>query len=142
MYSVLANLATAITSAEITSFWQQLGGRVFLNEAPANVTLPLCVYGVTEDTIEHTFDTNGSRERIVIEFTQYFPHSTGIGEAIVNAERLEALLDNVELKPTGYDRITIRSESRAVPGIEDDAVSVSTRFRLIGTRISTTAITA
>ena len=142
MYSVLANLATAITSSVTTSFFQTLGGRVYLDEAPANVQLPLCVYGVVEQTVEPTYDAESKRERFTIEFTQYFPHSSGVAAAVQNAERLDAVLDNLELKPSGYDRIVIRAQSRGVPGIEDDAVSVSSRFRLEGTRISTTAITA
>jgi hypothetical protein len=142
MYSVLVNLATAITSSVTTSFFQTLGGRVYLDEAPANVPLPLCVYGVLDQTSQPTYDAGTRRERLTIEFTQYFPHSTGVAAAIQNAERLDAVLDNLELKPTGYDRIVIRSQSRGVPGIEDDAVSVTSLFRLEGTRISTTAITA
>jgi hypothetical protein len=142
MYSVLTSLATAITSSASTSFWQTLGGRVYVNEAPANVRLPLCVYGVVDHSIEPTFDVDTKRERFTVEFTQYFPHSTGAAAAVFNAERLNVVLDNLELKPSGYDRIVIRAETLGVTSIEDDAVSVSSRFRLEGSRISTTAITA
>jgi hypothetical protein len=139
MYEVLKAIATKLYSTATTSFFQQLGGRVYVNEAPANVALPLCVYGIAQHDITQTYD--GDRERMMIEFTQYFPHQSGLSLAEANGERLHELLDNSELKPTGYDRVTIRAESRGVPAMEDDAIYITSRFRLMGTRTSGTAST-
>lgn len=143
MYRVLESIATAITSSATTSWFQSVGGRVYLNEAPADTRLPLCVYGVSQHSIAPVFDTSlGGVERFQIEFTQYFPHETGAGVAVLAAEALHTVLDDLELKPTGYDRIVIRAESRGVPEMEDDAISVTSLFRAIGTRVSTTQVTA
>lgn len=143
MQKVLQSLATAITSSATTSWFQGLGGRVYLNEAPANAQLPLCVYGVASHEISQVFDTSVcGNERFRFEFTEYHPHSSGASIAVLSAEALFSVLDNLELKPTGYDRVVIRAESRGVPEMEDDAISVTSMFRAIGTRIDTSQVTA
>lgn len=141
MYHVLVSIATRLQSTATTSWFQGLGGRVYLNEAPANVSLPLCRYSVVSHDIEPAYDET-KMERLEIEFEQFFPHSTGAAVASLSAEALDTLLDNVELKPTGYDRVVLRSSSRGVPEMEDDAVVVTSRFVAIGARVTTSPVTA
>jgi hypothetical protein len=128
MKPILDTLAAAITSSAATSWFQGFGGRVYVNEAPANVTLPLCVYGIAEHSITQTFGSD--RESIVIEFTQYHPHSSGVAVAVGAADKLHTLLDDNPLTATGYDRVVIRAESRGVPAMEDDAIRTDSRFRI------------
>lgn len=99
-----------------------------MNEAPANVALPLCVYGFADASIEQTFGTD--RESYVLEFTQYHQHSSGVNVALGSAEKLHTLLDGIALTATGYDRVVIRAESRGVPAMQDDAIETTSRFRL------------
>jgi hypothetical protein len=128
MKPILDTLAAAITSSASTSWFQGFGGRVYVNEAPANVTLPLCVYGVAEHAITQTFGSD--REALTIEFTQYHPHSSGVAVAVAAADALHTLLDDKTLTATGYDRVVIRAESRGVPAVEDDAIRTDSRFRV------------
>jgi len=128
MKAILDTLAAAITSTASTSWFQGFGGRVYVNEAPANVALPLCVYGVGGHTITQTFGSD--RESLTIEFTQYHPHASGVAVAVAAAESLHTLLDDRTLTATGYDRVVIRAESRGVPAVEDDAIRTDSRFRV------------
>lgn len=128
MQAILQTIAAGITSSASTSWFQGLGGRVYVNEAPANVALPLCVYGVVNASIQQTFGSD--RESYVLEFTQYHPHTSGVNVALGSAEKLHALLDNSSWKPTGYDRVILRAESRGVPSMQDDAIETTSRFRL------------
>lgn len=128
MKPILDTLAAAITSSASTSWFQGFGGRVYVNEAPANVALPLCVYGVIDHAIEQTFGSD--RETFTIEFTQYHPHSSGVAVALASAEKLHTLLDDSALTAIGYDRVVIRAESRGVPAVEDDAIRTDSRFRV------------
>jgi hypothetical protein len=138
MNDFLRALNSAIVSTELTSWYQTFGARVYLNAAPENASLPLCVYRVADHVIEPTFATNKvSRERIVLEFDQYHPTAGGVTAGLSASESLAVLLDNRELSPTGYDRVVLRSETRGVPEVEQDAVRTTSRFRAIGTRTST-----
>ena len=128
MKAILETIAAGISETAATSWFQGLGGRVYVNEAPADTSLPLCVYGVLDHRIEQTYGTD--REAFVFEFTQYHPHSSGVAAAVASSEKLHAMLDDKTLTATGYDRIVIRAESRGVPAMEDDAISTTSRFRL------------
>jgi hypothetical protein len=128
MKAILDSIAAGIAETASTSWFQGLGGRVFVNEAPADTALPLAVYGVVDHRIEQTFGTD--REAFSIEFTQYHPHTSGVAVALASAEKLHTLLDDKALTATGYDRVVIRAESRGVPAMEDDAISTTSRFRL------------
>lgn len=135
MQALLQSIAAGITSSASTSWFQGLGGRVFVNEAPANVALPLCVYGVVNADIAQTFGTD--RESYQIEFTQFHPHASGVNVALGSAEKLHTLLDGIALTATGYDRIVIRAESRGVPAMQDDAIETTSRFRLTAVKGTT-----
>lgn len=128
MQALLQTIAANIAETAATSWFQGLSGRVFVNEAPANVALPLCVYGVVQADIEQTFGND--REAYSIEFTQYHAHSSGLNVAAGSAEKLHTLLDNKTVTATGYDRVVIRAESRGVPAMQDDAIETTSRFRV------------
>jgi hypothetical protein len=128
MQALLQTIAANIASTAATSWFQGLGGRVYVNEAPADVALPLCVYAVIGSDISQTFGTD--RESHLVEFTQYHPHASGVNVALESAEKLHTLLDNLAMTATGYDRVIIRAESRGVPAMQDDAIETSSRFRL------------
>lgn len=142
MIAILQSLSTKLTSTAATSWFQSLGGRVYLDEAPANVSLPLCRYSVVDHAIQPSFNTAIiGFERITIEFEQFFPHSSGANVAAVSAEALDGLLNQAVLNPTGYDRVVLRAESRGVPTMEDDAVVVRSTYVGVGVRTSTQPIT-
>lgn len=139
MNQILVALRTALQSTATTSWFQSLGGRVYLDEAPANVQLPLCRYSVVSHDIEPIYQTDVKGwERLSIEFEQFFPHSSGAHVASLSAEALDGVLDNLELKPTGYDRVVLRAESRGVTAMDDDAIVARSTFRAIGVRVNTT----
>lgn len=128
MKAVLDSIAAGITSSASTSWFQGLGGRVYLNEAPPNVSLPLCVYSVADHAITQTFGSD--REAIAIEFEQFHPHTSGEAVALASAEKLHTLLDDNPLTATGYSRVVIRAESRGVTSMDDDAIRTLSRFRI------------
>lgn len=128
MKAVLDSIAAGITSSVATSWFQGLGARVYLNEAPPNVALPLCVYSVADHAITQTFGSD--REAISMEFVQFHPHTSGAAVALDSAEKLHTLLDNNPLTATGYSRVVIRAESRGVTTMDDDAIQTVSRFRI------------
>lgn len=138
MNDFLQSLNTKIVSTAATSWYQSLGTRVYLEAAPEDASLPLCVYRVESHEIEPTFATNNvSRERFTIAFEQYHATNAGITAALAASDSLATLLDNVTLSPTGYDRVVLRSESRGVPEVEEHAIRTVSRFRGMGTRTVT-----
>lgn len=133
MRPVLIALSSAIAQTAATSWFQTLGGRVYLNEAPGDSPLPLCVYSVASHSISPSFAA-GRKETFEIAFTHFHPHSSGEAVALLAAEALDALLDDKTLSPTGYDRVVIRSLTRGISEMEDDFIRTTSRFRAIGTR--------
>jgi hypothetical protein len=135
MNDFLQALNTRIVSTAATSWYQTLGTRVYLNAAPEDTQLPLCVYRVESHSIEQTFGTsNVARERFVVAFEQYHSTTAGVTAALSASESLATLLDNASLSPINYDRVVLRSETRGVPEVEEHAIRTVSRFRAIGTR--------
>jgi len=56
--AILQSIAAGIAETAATSWFQGLGGRVYVNEAPADTALPLAVYGIVRADIEQTFGTD------------------------------------------------------------------------------------
>lgn len=139
MRTILQSLKTKLQSTALTSWYQSLGGRVYLDEAPPNITLPLCRYSVADHAITQTFEND--REAATLVFQHYHTHRTGANVALAAADSLHDLLDNSSLTATGYDRVVIRAESRGVSTMQDDAIVTESRFRIIAIR-GGTAFTA
>jgi hypothetical protein len=132
MKPILDALAISIVQTASTSWYRSLGNRVFLNEAPPDAQLPLCVYRVASHQIDRTFDA--ARETIQLEFTEFFPHTSGASNAMASSAKLFGLVDGLQLQPVGYDRTVFRVDSLGVPEMEDDAIRTLTIVRGFGVR--------
>jgi hypothetical protein len=134
MRDMLRALNTLLADTALTSWYTSVGGRVYLDEAPDNATLPLCVYGVQRHDIQPVMDGKRGWERFELQFVHFHPRTTGAAAAMLASESLQTLLDNATLNPTGYDRVVLRATSRGVPSIDDEAIRTVSTFRAIGQR--------
>lgn len=134
MREMLRALSTYISDAAVTSWYSSLNGRVYLNEAPPEAALPLCVYGVTSHDITPVMQGKQAWERFTLEFTHYYPVTSGPAAGMLAAESLNTLLDNATLSPTGYDRVVLRATSRGMAVTDEDSVRITSTFRAIGQR--------
>ena len=129
--SLLNALYTKIlTSTGAGGFANTFTSRVYLNSAPADTALPLCVY--TGSQLVREKDMNGtSRHSFRITFSMY--NTNDSGSTLVTAQlRLKTLLDGVVLTVSGYDRATVILREQGVPQFEDDSWSIEDEYELVG----------
>ncbi len=116
------NLLTAIFSKiSGSSFSSDIGGRIFLDNAPDNTEFPYCVVFIVSDMPEYTFPAataKGNLEEIIIQFS-LFSASAGMTEITGIYEDLRTLFDDCTLTipPTGtetYALIWMKRENLTV----------------------------
>ena len=120
-----------LTSTGAGGFANTFTSRVYLNSAPADTALPLCVYTGSQMVRERTMGGT-SRHSLRITFSMY---NTNDGSSIlVTAQtRLKTLLDGVVLTTvSGYDRATVILREQGVPQFEDDSWSIEDEYELVG----------
>jgi len=130
MNAVLAALWTKINTTSGAGFLFKLGGRAYLDLAPADTELPLCVYTVGTQRFERGY--SGSTMHVMrAVFTIYDSADTTSG---LNAAQddLRTLLDNAVFSASGYDRISCVLKQRGSPSQDDDAWSVQEIYELRG----------
>lgn len=119
-----------LTSTGSGGFANTFTSRVYLNSAPADTTLPLCVYTGSQMVRERTMNGT-SRHSLRITFSMY--DTNGSSSILVTAQlRLKTLLDGVVLTVSGYDRATVILREQGVPQFEDDSWSIEDEYELVG----------
>lgn len=120
------------------SFHAAVSGRVYFSEAPENGVLPLCVFRVVESSVAPGFDGKSVCTARVIADSYVDKNSgpeavNGIDDKLFAAVHL-AIVTGV----SGFDRATIRCESRGV--VEslsgEDAIVASSTYTVTGATTS------
>lgn len=130
-----ARLLNAVYSRILTStgtgkFAHTFSSRVYLNSAPADTILPLCVYTGSQLVLEK--DMNGTaRHSLRITFSMYDANNNS-NNVVLAQSRLKTLLDGVVLAVDGYDRATCILREQGVPQFEDDSWSIEDEYELVG----------
>lgn len=126
--------AQLIASQGAGTLHAAVSGRIYHVVAPENATLPLVVFGAVSSQPSVNFD-GSTTETVRVEFTIYgqgFEAGAAAAQAI--DDKLLAAIEGQVLSPTGYDRLTIRCESRGVASAVEDAVGITSVYRCVGTR--------
>lgn len=101
----MKNLLTAIYTRFTTgtpAIYTDLGGRLYLAEAPQEATLPYCVYDMIVDVPEYYFDFR--HENATIQFALYTDDGSATN-ILTYSGHLKTLYDNCSLTITGYSHI-------------------------------------
>lgn len=130
MNNLLVILRTVIlTSTGPTGFAGTFSGRVYLDNAPADVAFPLCVYTASENRYERTFD--GTMHSVLVTFEM--ADTTANPDTLTTASaRLKTLLDEAVSSGTGYARVVFLLRQRGAPVFADDIWSVTDVYEMIG----------
>lgn len=120
-----------LTSTGAGGFAAVFASRVYLDIAPADTTLPLCVYTGSQMVRERNMGGT-SLHSLRITFSMYTTNDSSV--IVVSAQsKLKTLLDGVVLSGvSGYDRATVILREQGVPQFEDDSWSIEDEYELVG----------
>lgn len=113
----------------VGGFISLLGNRVFLDEAPADARLPLCVYEVSTERFDSMMRGTDHVARAVFRCACSADSTLPLYEA---QDRLRLLLDGKSLSAVGYDRILVTLRRQGTPVRDDDAWTVEDEYELRG----------
>jgi len=127
---LVALRARIATSTGAGGFSNLFGNRVWLDAAPADTALPLCVYEVVPSEFVRCMDgTETQRLRVVFNF---YEGGSDLVTAPTASDRLRTLIDGVALTATGYDRVLCILRQRGTPAFADDIWTTSDVYELVG----------
>lgn len=130
----LDSLKTAIDLTNVAGgFLKLFEDRVWLDRAPADANLPLCVYTVS--TVRNASSKAGREIILRAVFSMYAKADT-TDDLVEGQIRLKTMLDGKAFTATGHDRMVCRMLSQGVPRQEDDAWVIEDEYELRGTRTS------
>jgi hypothetical protein len=128
--NLLAILRSLIaTSGTGTGFAATFGGRVYLDAAPGDSTLPVCVYTATQNRFERTFD--GTLESVLVTF-EMADTTTAPNTLTTASARLQLLMDETVSSGIGYARVVFLLRQRGAPVFADDIWTVTDVYEMIG----------
>ena len=131
MQAVLAALWTKLqTATGAGQFMTLLGSRVYLDAAPGDTALPLCVYTAETTAFDPCMDGSVAHT-IRVTFTIYDDRD-GTATAQSAAGALRLLLDSAELSATRYDRVLCIHRGRGAPVFDGDVWSIVEMYELRG----------
>lgn len=105
-----------------------LGSRIYLDQAPANASFPLLVYGTRASATVTPHFGGQNRYDLVVEFLIVYSNAGSDGIYTI-ASALETALSTA-MTATGFDRVSAVKVSSSVPSFEDDAWSMTETYRL------------
>jgi hypothetical protein len=99
MNNLLTSIMTKISGSSLSS---DVGGRVYLDQAPDGAELPYIVFFIVSDVPEDTF--KNYLDEILIQFS-LFSSSSGATEITTMYSHLKSLFDDAALSITGNTHI-------------------------------------
>jgi hypothetical protein len=120
------NLITSITSRVTTgpsSFYNDISGRFYLDQAPDDRQFPDCIFLIVVDVPDNLFADNG--EIIEVQFSLYSA-SSSVSEISTMYTDLKALFDDAVLTVTS-DVMVIMKRERLVTFMEDIVTTSGTQ---------------
>jgi hypothetical protein len=127
---MLASLRAHLRDDNSTGgFITLFGNRVYLDEAPADTPLPLCVYELQTERFESMMRGTDHVARAVFRMACSADTNLPLYEA---QERLKSLLDGTVLQASGYDRVLVTLRRFGSPVRDDDAWTLEDEYELRG----------
>ena len=105
MKAILDGIWTRLSGSTV---YTTLGGRIYLNQGPADALLPLMIYSAPETSVETLFG-GIVKYQLDLEFTIFY--------------------DNSGTAATGFDRVSFVRLNGGVPAFSDDSWSMTERYR-------------
>ena len=124
---MITALRTAIAASG--SFYTAMGSRVYLDKAPSDSALPLCVYSYT---VERMDKMASGRDHIASVVFQMFCSADSTATVASAQAALRTYLDGRVLTGTGYDRIVCQMRKQGAPVLDDDAWMIEDEYELRG----------
>lgn len=106
----MQNLITSIVSRVTTgpsSFYNDIGGRFYLDQAPEDRQFPDCIFLIVVDTPDNVFNKYG--EEVSIQFS-LFSASSSVSEISTMYTDLKSLFDDVKLTVTSNTMFIMQRE--------------------------------
>lgn len=123
MKAILDGIWTRLSGATV---YTTLGGRIYLNQGPADALLPLMVYSAAETGVERIMG-GVVKYTMDIEFTIFYDNG-GTTAIHTIADQLATALSTTATA-TGFDRISFVRLNGGVPAFSDDSWSMTERYR-------------
>lgn len=123
MKAILDGIWTRLSGATV---YTTLGGRIYLNQGPADALLPLIVYSAPETGVERIMG-GVVKYTMDIEFTIFYDNG-GTTAIHTIADQLATALSTTATA-TGFDRISFVRLNGGVPAFSDDSWSMTERYR-------------
>ena len=105
MDALLAAIYGKISGSALSS---DVGGRVYLDEAPAGCEFPYVVFFIVSGVPDNVFNKYG--ESVTIQFS-LFSDSAGAAEITDMFNDLTAIYDDAQLTVTGYNMIVMERQN-------------------------------
>ena len=105
MDALLAAIYSKLTGSALSS---DVGGRVYLDEAPAGCEFPYIVFFIVSGVPDNVFNKYG--ESVMIQFS-LFSDSAGAAEITDMFNDLTAIYDDAQLTVTGYSMIIMERQN-------------------------------
>lgn len=110
------------------SFYDDVGGRISLNEASDSKALPHCVLAVITDVPARFL--GGKRDANALFDIDIYSNE-GIATLQVTNGKLFTLLDNSTITITGFTLGYIQCQETGIVGIDDDRTKITSTWRVI-----------
>jgi len=106
MNNLITSLMTKITTGP-SSLYNDVGGRVYLDQAPDDAVFPYVVFLIVVDTPDNVFGKLG--EEVALQFS-LFSSSSSVTEISTMYADLKALFDDVKLTVTSNTMFIMKRE--------------------------------
>lgn len=127
----MAAIRTRISATNVLGgFAYAFDGRVYLDRAPANALLPLCVYRPTTERSDRMVQ---GYELVISLLFQMYDSADSTSDLQTAQERLKTALDGYTASLSGHDRITCRMRRQGQPVQDDDAWLVEDEYEVRAT---------
>lgn len=92
MRDLFTAIYTQFSTTPHSSFYNAIGGRMYLQEAPEKTAYPYAVYSLTVNSYDHSFTSHA--EEALIDFELYSDSTGGATEIVGLYEKLKEVYDD------------------------------------------------
>lgn len=123
MQELLTGIYTQFSSTPHSSFYNDIGGRLYLEEVEQDTEYPYAVYRLLNNTHTWTFDSN--YEDSYLEFILVSDSTAGAGEILNMYKHCDNLFDNAAISVSGYQRVGLNRETNFLSKIPSEVADKS-----------------
>lgn len=130
-YNAIYTKLTAVQTSG--TFYEAVGGRIWLEQAKQDEAFPFAVYSTSAD-VPYKYFTAPDDVELLFQMDLYADASTSTPEALIAInDKLLTLLDRAAITMTGHVEAKVRVMDRGIVTREEDAHRVTSQWRLTAT---------